>query len=718
MIVYPFASKRGEGLTRYAEGFAEEQAHLREVYAELSCMQGLLTDKLEAIAADAAADKDSMAEELTYNGTSFDEMLETYAAFAAANKVIEGYNMAADTTARKLSDIDLLLDQPYFAKIRLRYEGKDEARDLYIGAAGATDDDFKRLVVDWRSPVAEVYYNQENGATSYMANGRAIHVDLELRRQFDIVRDELKAYFDTTVAIEDPMLLKSLASERTSHMKAITTTIQREQNTVIRHEDVPALLVSGVAGSGKTSVLLQRIAYLFYTHRDDLSPDEVFLLSPNPVFSAYIQDVLPEMGESNPVTCTWDDLARTLLPEGMEPGRGRVPLDHLRRIDEGIVDLQLSHADFVEIAEGKVRFVTANQIDSLMHRFANVPMGSRRITLVREELLKKLEQRLKRMAGSDAALDELDSLSVEDQLRIFHETVSPQSEAEERELALRMLRDRYAHIKLKIEQDAWLCIDRIARRLLGSDGPSPLEWLYAKMALTGLSEPRARYVTVDEVQDYTEAQLACMAKYFPRAKFMLLGDENQAIQDDATTFDGIADAFAWQGKPVSRLSLMISYRSTPQITSLFAQLAREDALEIQSVHPDGAPPSVIPCADAAARDAELARLVEAASRRDGLTAIIVLWKSQLKGLRKALGEELVIVEDRDHLPERGAFATTLKLAKGLEFDEVILPDASIATYPDDDASRRRLYTAISRATQKVTLLYAGTLSPWLSQAAL
>ncbi len=126
-------------------------------------MEGILAERLQTIAADAAADKDSMAEELTFNGTSFDEMLETYAAFASANKVIEGYNMAAETTARKLSDVELLLEQPYFAKVRLRYPTKDEVRDLYIGVAGATDDEFKRLVVDWRSPVAEVYYNQENG---------------------------------------------------------------------------------------------------------------------------------------------------------------------------------------------------------------------------------------------------------------------------------------------------------------------------------------------------------------------------------------------------------------------------------------------------------------------------------------------------------------------------------------------------------------------------
>lgn len=701
----------------YAEEFAQEQAHLTHVHDELSHMQGVLAGKLEAIAADAAADKDSMAEELTYNGTSFDEMLETYAAFAAANKVIEGYNMAADTTARKLSDVTLLLRQPYFAKVRVRYPERDEVRDLYIGAAGATDEGFKRLVVDWRSPVAEVYYNQANGRTSYQANGRTIEVDLELRRQFDIEGSTLKAFFDTTVVIEDPLLLQSLSETRTDKMKAITTTIQREQNRVIRHEDVPALLVSGVAGSGKTSVLLQRIAYLFYRHRDDLKPEQVHLITPNPVFTAYIQDVLPDMGESNPVMRTWDELAKGLLPEGVGAGSGHADMAALAQVDAAIPQLELTHRDFKAISEGKITFVTTNQVDSLMHRFANVPMGPRRITLVREELLKKLDQRLKRMAATEAAADDLSALSIEEQLRIFRETISPQTEAEERELALRMLRDRYASIRTAIEEDAWLDINVIGMRLLDKTGLAPVEWLYVKMALTGMSDADARYVMVDEVQDHTEAQLACLAKYFPRARFMLLGDENQAIQEGAPAFADVAAVFEGQGKAVSRCDLRISYRSTPQITALFASLDRGSGLDIQSVHPEGAPPRFIPCADAEARDAELARLVEEARGRSGLTAVIVPWKPQLKALEKRFGGALPIVDDHEHLPEAGVFATTLKLAKGLEFDAVILPDVSAQAYPHEDAARRRLYTAVSRATQEVTLLWWGEVTPWLAKAA-
>lgn len=699
--------------------FEEEQSHLSCVYADMERMRDDLSTKISRIDADAAADKDAMAEELTLNATSFDEAFETYAAFATANSVIDSYNIASEVAVRKLRDVELLLRQPYFAKVVLQYESgsqADEPRELYIGAAGVADEDYKRLVVDWRSPVAEVYYNQQMGPTSYEANGRKIDVDLKLRRQFDIERDELHAYFDTSVAIEDPLLLKSLSGERTPHMKAITTTIQREQNTVIRHDDVPALLVSGVAGSGKTSVLLQRIAYLFYRHREDLRPDQVFLLTPNKVFRTYIENVLPEMGESNPQAMTWAELADNLLPEGMSPGKGDVDVERLHRIEDGIAGLRLTQSDFREIRDGKVRFVTPNQVDGLMHKHANVPMGPRRITLVREGLLKRVEQRLKRMAATDDALDELDGLSIEEQLRIFHETVNPQTEGEARELALRMLHDKHSDVLSAVENDDWLRIDRVGMRMLGATGVAPVEWLYTKIALCGLSQSDVRYVMVDEVQDYTEAQLLVMARYFRRAHFMLLGDENQAIGEEATTFGSVQAIFERVCGSCDRCDLMISYRSTPQITRLFASLAAGDSgMQIESVHPDGADPLIEECLDEQAYTERLTAVVEELDGKGGLTAIIVPWKAQLKGISKLFGDGVTIVDDRDSLPASGVFATTLKLAKGLEFDTVILPDVSTRSYPEGDVSRRRLYTAISRATMSLVALSRGPATALLSK---
>ena len=195
------------------------------------------------------------------------------------NNIIEAHDMANSVQAERLRAAEVLLREPYFAKIELQFKQGQPAKELYIGSAGISDENYRRLVVDWRSPVAEVYYNQVMGPTSYVADGRTISVDLKVRRQFDIRGDRLLSYFDSDVAIEDKLLLASLARGRSAHMQAITATIQKEQNRVVRHEDVPVLQVAGVAGSGKTSVLMQRIAYLFYQHRGALDPTQVFLIS-------------------------------------------------------------------------------------------------------------------------------------------------------------------------------------------------------------------------------------------------------------------------------------------------------------------------------------------------------------------------------------------------------------------------------------------------------
>ena len=191
--------------------FEEEQQHLTETYAKLQTMGRDLLAKMEANSKDAAADKLAMVDELSVNLASYADAMETYADFATVNRVIDAYNLAQTVDAEKLTSIQVLLKQPYFAKVVLQMKPGQEPKELYIGTAGIADENYRRLVVDWRSPVAEVYYNQENGPTSYEANGRTIRVDLKLRRQFDIEADRLNAYFDTTVAIQDAMLLASLS---------------------------------------------------------------------------------------------------------------------------------------------------------------------------------------------------------------------------------------------------------------------------------------------------------------------------------------------------------------------------------------------------------------------------------------------------------------------------------------------------------------------------
>ncbi len=701
--------------------FRQEQAHLGKIYQTLQELGRNLVRKMNRVGSTAAEDKESMAEEVGINLATQADAMETYADFEAVNQIIDAYNLMQDADAERLSSIEILLKQPYFAKIVLQFDNDDSPKELYIGTTGISDENYRRLVVDWRSPVAEVYYNQDNGPTSYEADGRTIHTNLKLRRQFDIEEDKLNAYFDTTVAIQDSLLLASLSKRHTAQMQAITATIQKEQNLVVRHQDVPTLLVSGIAGSGKTSVLLQRIAYLFYQNRGKLDAREVFLITPNPLFRSYISDVLPDLGERNPVSFTWDEIARLLLPPKRVMGDTNIPLAALKRIDEVCANFEFEANDFRDIAMDGVRLIGADQISRLSTKYQRIPAGPHRITLMREELFERLGKRLNQMAQTEEAQNDLAALSYEEQLRIFNETVDPQDEEEAISLTLRYLHDRFEPAYTMIKTDDWLRIDRIGMRLLDVESITSVEWIYLKMVLTGLSNPQAKYVMIDEVQDYTAAQLVVLARFFRRAHFMLLGDPNQAIIDEAASFDEIRTIFNDTHGPVEECHLMTSYRSTPEITRLFASLlSTDERMSISSIQRADTPPAIKVLPDEKSYVATLWRTAYEARENDGLTAIIVPWKEEAKRLGALLSEAgntiPVLVDDTAVLPSSGLVLITLKLAKGLEFDHVIIPDASARIFPDDPLSRRRLYTAISRATYSITILAQGELSPLLAEA--
>lgn len=697
--------------------FHAEQRHLSQTYATLQSMGANLVAKMDKNSKDAAADKLAMVDELSVNLASYADAMETYADFATVNRVIDAYNISQSVDAEKLNSVGLLLKQPYFAKVVLQFKSGDDPKELYIGTAGVSDDDCRRLVVDWRSPVAEVYYNQDNGPTSYRANGRTINVDLKLRRQFDIEKDRLNAYFDTTVAIQDSLLLASLSKQRSAKMQSITATIQKEQNQVIRHEDVPALLVNGIAGSGKTSVLMQRIAYLFYQQRENLDPSQVFLVTPNPVFQRYIDDVLPDLGERNPELLTWSDFLHMLMPPDRTGGQVDVALARLDRIDAACADLAFDQHDFREIHCNGDRLLSVGQILQAAAKFKNIPAGPHLVSLMREELSRRLDARLKQIAASDRVLDELSALSPDEQMALFHETFDAQDEDEARAWAQRYVDDRYAAARKAVENDDWLRIDRIGMRLLGVENLVPVEWLYLKMALTGLGDPDAKYVMIDEVQDYTAAQLTVLARYFRRANFLLLGDENQAISPNTATFSDVKAVFQKARGSVEECRLMTSYRSSPEITALFASLLTdEERLRISSIRREDVAPAIVECATDEERERELLSAIESAAAGEGLTAVILPQKHQAKQLHKKLGDGAPpLIDAAGTLPGSGVVLTSLKFAKGLEFDHVIVPEASERTFPDDPLSRRRLYTTISRATRRITLLAKGEVTPLLKK---
>ncbi|MDO4429576.1 MAG: AAA family ATPase [Atopobiaceae bacterium] len=694
--------------------FAAEQDHLSELYAKLLQIRDDISQDLESNHQGAKQDLIDMSEEVRLDFGGADETIETLAAIETLNSIIDAYNQYHDFNVDKLRRVMLLLMQPYFAKVTLEMRPGRPPRDVYIGAAGMTDERSRPLVVDWRSPVAETYYNQEMGPTSYQVDGKTRNVNLTLRRQFDIVRDELRSYFDTTVAIQDSLLLGALKRRHTEKLQAITATIQREQNEVVRHKDVPVLLVNGIAGSGKTSVLLQRIAFLLYQERRTLDPSQVWLFSPNDVFESYIDTVLPSMGESNPRTVTWRAFVAEQGAGERDLGLSTTP-EALHRLDEAARTLVLEPDDLREIRLGDETLLKASQVRSAVEKFAEFDVGPRFTALVKEELHDRLNRRLAQMARNEEVQEEMLGLDVERQYEIFGETLSPDDEAETVAYAKRYVEHLYEDAHDAIERLAWLRFDRIGMRLLGQSALSATEWLYLRLVFTGIGSRDARFVMVDEVQDYTEAQLMVLARFFSRAHFLLLGDEHQAIFEGTATFSRIAEIFGATHGSVDECRLLTSYRSSPEITELFCRLLEPDERRrLTSVQREGVAPVIRSFDD---RDAYLEALRAAvAESGEGLTAVVAESDARASWLAKQLGDAVRVIRGGMSLPAEGVVLLPLRVAKGLEFDHVIVPDAQAEVYPDTPLARRRLYTTLSRATHRVTVLAQGPLTPMLKQS--
>ena len=704
--------------------FEEEQAHLTQTHGKLSAMKEELEERINAISEKAAKEKQDIRSNLSLNFDSDTDSMETYIEFEAMSHSITQYNIEQDAATEKLGRVKRLLKAPYFARVKLQFDPTEEPEDYYIGSAGVSENAYEHLVIDWRSPIAETYYNQENGKTFYTVNGNRVDVDLQLRRQYNLEEDRLFSFFDTQVAIEDPMLLQSLASSRTDKMKAITATIQKEQNAVIRCADVPVLLVNGIAGSGKTSVLLQRIAYLFYRQRENLRPDQVYLLTINPVFRQYIDQVLPDLGEENPRTITWRDFVHIANAPDKGPYEPAKEAD-LVKIERALKSLRLEEEDFRPVMQKGRCVLSRREIKKAAEGLTRIETGVRLMNILADRLTEIARVKIRRMERDDKRNYDVEmaagtepetegsgqaaSAAAFNSMDPYAETDEPGFREQNR------IRNQYGGAFSAIGHFAFLDIERIGCRILGRKKLTSAEWIWLKILLTGMGDKNVRYVMIDEVQDYTAAQLMVLRRYFGSAKFMMLGDEFQAIRQGTASFGKIRELFG----QVEEFPLLTSYRSSPEITEIFTGLLpREKRIRTASVQRPGTAPVRMACASTEDYLLRLKSLINAAKQDKGLTAVICGNRRSLERIVELLGEDAPPVIRRNQaLPAGGVFLITPELVKGLEFDGVILPDADPQMYPEDNLSRHRLYTAVSRAIRRLSILAEGELTGLLENNA-
>ncbi len=293
---------------------AQEQHHLDHVIKEIHISQKDLEQKIKATKRDVKDINRNFSNDVRLKTETYSGMMETAMSIRQQQQMLSERENRQEHAARELGTLNKLEKNPYFARIDFR-EG-DEKRDetIYIGMASFTDQPDHYLIYDWRAPISSIYYNGGIGDVSYMTPDGEQTVDVKLKRQFQIENSKIKTVFDTEEVVGDQMLLDALSNRSDTKMKSIVTTIQKEQNQIIRDTSSELLFVQGSAGSGKTAAVLQRVAFLLYQYRGNLHSGQIILFSPNQLFNDYINQVLPELGEQNMVQMTFYQYSSHRLP--------------------------------------------------------------------------------------------------------------------------------------------------------------------------------------------------------------------------------------------------------------------------------------------------------------------------------------------------------------------------------------------------------------------
>lgn len=703
-----------------------EEAYLKNVYQKLIDKKNELRESMDTAKIEGNQSLKEMAGELRLNFDSYLDNLDTFSMIEMKNREIDQMNIKQKNAENQLAKIERLLKSPYFGKVIVDFLDNEPQESFYIGTANFTDDADENLVYDWRSPIAELFYNNMIGPSSYTVRQNKIDTVIKERRQFILERDRLIKFFDTSVAIQDDVLLEVLGQDETNEMKAITATIQSEQNTIIRDVKSQNILVNGVAGSGKTSAIMQRIAYLLYLYRDTMTSDDLLILSPNHRFIDYISNVLPSLGERNPLNLTIIQLVSQLSAEEIEGEeayfkhitgenvseqterlRSKKFIDNLKQSDP----LFLDHPNFIRgLTKNGKTVLSKKTIEKIYEKVPAHPKLIDRLQATKKALMSEWKNHLLKQAKSPAVQNQVLSLTEDRQLELFGKLISDDSEQSIAAYARKLLQKKYRKITRQIEEMAWVDEHQLFERIYEKRYGSAYAWQPTRtvdeaviilairhLLVEKVNVPAFRYLLIDEVQDYTLAQLGLLIELFPKTHFTLVGDENQAIFNSSTTFADIMRCFDDYHLPIHRYDLRNSYRSSGAITELFKTYAvDQEKIDIVSIRPQGKEPEYRSFRSSEELLKILAEIL--VSLKGEKAAVITQTEEETQTLQESIKKKSYGLENCQIIP--------LSLAKGLEFDHVIL-------YPfendgDEQRRRRQMYTAISRGMKSIVVLERAT----------
>jgi DNA helicase II / ATP-dependent DNA helicase PcrA len=641
----------------------------------------------------------------------------------------------------------LLGSEPYFGRLDFQETAKQQQpAPLYIGKRGMDrKDSGEPYIIDWRAPVSSLFYSFTGGEepVTYEAPEGTVQGEVHRKRNLSIREKELQRVVESYVrggdnmGLSDEFLLYRLGEKKDNRLRDIVSTIQAEQDKIIRAPRHLALIIQGAAGSGKTTVALHRLAFLLYQYQDQVRAERMIIFAPNTMFLDYISGVLPELGVGSVRQTTFADWALERLGEGVQladrtsegsrwfslegerppihdetPGRFKGSLRYQEWLDAKLQEFELSylpHQDF-EAWEGyALPFRLIREWFEVEYR--HYPLAMRRERLlgrmnrwlemqlkekikdakIRKDRAKTGKQRLKSYAKK---LPEADALSFYTSLFDRPDPYLPETLA--------------AHTKASLKQGV----------MMPEDLPA-LVWI--RLYFHGPEGAPFDHVVLDEAQDVSPFQIALLNAMMTEPSFTILGDLAQGIHAyrGIRRWEELADVF-----PEDRSSyheLRQSYRSTLEIIEFANRILPFTDTSLPPAQPvfrSGEPVKLTEVQTPEERIRAIISFITENRRRDMRTIAVIGRTDEAclkiaEDLRNAGTEVHLIAEGQSHY-RGGVSVVPVFLAKGLEFDAVLVADADSAHYSADPQDAKLLYVGCTRALHKLTLLYQGTPSPLLS----
>lgn len=614
---------------------------------------------------------------------------------------------AFTTIDKKLKELTILKESPYFGRVTFNDLEFDQKDTLYVGRFGVTPEgSYEPVIVDWRAPVASLFYHGSLGEASYTSPDGPIKCDIEGRRQIIVKKGELKGVFDSAIDVKDDILQMVLSNNSSDKLKDVIMTIQQEQDEIIRKERTSNIVVNGVAGSGKTTIALHRVAYLLYNYRKELE-DKVLILGPNGIFMEYISQVLPSLGEvgvkqetfasfalkemdSELYIMSFDKYLEKILSEDkefIEDAKYKNSYEIIEDLDNLVKEMDKDYFHVEDVKYFGDLVISKEEIEEMFNKHYEYMPLFRRSEKIKRIILSKIKDK------RDEKVWELN-----EEIRKEKEKLTPEELLIEennlefrRKLRIREIVKEVMDSRAKL--DNWISREYVLDiydRFNGNkkeytiNDLAPI--LYLAIKLEGKKATKDyRHVVIDEAQDYSPLQFKVVRELTGTKYFTVVGDVNQRLikYSDLAPMMELGKIFDDVNPEIYNLNK--SYRSTYEIMEYANKYLDED--RIIPIVRHGKPVEEIEFHNSEELSESIIESLKEFSN-EGLESIAIITrdKEELEKVYNLISNKVHLVkfDNEDVLYKGGNVIIPSYFAKGLEFDGVIIVDNGSSKDENED----------------------------------